>query len=67
MIGNGRRLFCRKQKIYVDDEKIRLLTKQCRCMIVPGVGFVAADDHDGRLMRWAMKQMAKSRNIPEGI
>lgn len=53
--------------IYVDDEKIRLLTKECKCMIVPGVGFVAADDHDGRLMRWVMKQMAKSRNKPEGI
>ena len=47
--------------IYVEDDKIRLLTKECGCVIVPGVGFVAADDHDGRLMRWVMRQREKQR------
>ncbi len=46
--------------IYVDDAKIKLLTKECKCVIVPNIGFVAADDHDGRLMRWVIEQMKKS-------
>lgn len=53
--------------IYVDDETIKLLTKECKCMIVPTVGFVAADDYDGRLTRWAVSQMAKYRNMSEKI
>jgi len=53
--------------IYVDGETIKLLTKECSCMIVPNVGFVAADDYDGRLTRWVMSQMAKYRNMPENV
>ena len=41
--------------VYVEDGKIKLLTKECKCVIVPGVGYVAADDYDGRLMQWLSK------------
>ena len=49
---NGKRL------IYVDKENIiRLLTKQCNCAIVPGYGYVAGDNNDGRLMHWVKEKM----------
>ena len=48
--------------IYVDDDsRIKLLTKYCRCAIVPGYGCVAADDYDGRFSEWIKKQMMKNR------
>ena len=51
-----------KRLIYVDDnENIRLLTKECKCVIVPGYGYVAADDNDGRLMFWVMEKMKELR------
>lgn len=58
--------------IYVENGIIKLLTKECKCAIVPYFGFVAADDYDGRLMNWIMKKMReirkKSPNInPIGI
>lgn len=36
---------------------MKLLTKECKCAIVPSVGYVAADDRDGRLMHWLNKLM----------
>ena len=51
----------RERLIYVDNGMIKLLTKSCRCVIVPGYGEVAADDNDGRLTNWLMKKMAELR------
>ena len=49
--------------IYVDDDScIKLLTKFCRCCIVPGYGYVAADDYDGRFSDWIKKQMVKNHS-----
>lgn len=42
--------------VYVTDRKVRLLTKQCKCVIDPELGFIAADDYDGRLTNWIMKR-----------
>jgi len=47
--------------IYVENGIIKLLTKECKCVIVPHFGFVAADDYDGRLMNWIMKKMKEIR------
>lgn len=41
--------------VYVEDGKIKLLTKECTCVIVPDVGYVVADDYDGRLTQWLSK------------
>ena len=51
----------RERLIFVDNGVIKLLTKNCKCVIVPGYGEVAADDNDGRLMNWVMKKMAELR------
>lgn len=46
--------------VYVDENSIiRLLTKACLCAIVPGYGYVAADDYDGRFTAWIKNQMQK--------
>lgn len=48
--------------LYVDENSsIKLLTKNCRCAIVSGYGYVAADDYDGRFSEWLRKQMEKNR------
>ncbi|MBR1432500.1 DUF6602 domain-containing protein [Ruminococcus sp.] len=48
--------------IYVENGIIKLLTKECKCAIIPHFGFVAADDYDGRLMNWIRKKMKEIRN-----
>ena len=48
--------------IYIASGTIRLLTKQCKCMIDPEFGFIAADDFDGRLTNWMMKRMKNRRD-----
>lgn len=46
--------------LYVDeDSTVKLLTKNCRCAIVPGYGYVAADDYDGRFSAWIRRQLQK--------
>lgn len=51
----------KERLIYVDNGIIKLLTKNCKCAIVPGYGEVAADDSDGRLTNWIMKKMEELR------
>lgn len=46
---NNERLICREHGF------IKLLTKECKCIIVPDLGYCAADDYDGRLTRWVSK------------
>lgn len=45
--------------IYCENNVIKFLTKQCKCAIVPGMGYCAADDYDGRFSRWIEKQIIK--------
>lgn len=48
----------KKRLVYIDnDGSIQLLTKQCKCVIVPNYGYVAGDDNDGRLMFWVSEKM----------
>ena len=44
--------------VYVQNDIIQLMTKNCICVIVPDYGFVAADDFDGRLTNWLNKRMS---------
>lgn len=48
--------------IYIEDGMIKLLTQECKCIIVPNYGYVAADDYDGRLMSWVMRKTKELRN-----
>ena len=48
--------------IYVEDDCVKLLTKECKCIIVPDYGYVAADDYDGRLTNWLIKKMEEKKN-----
>jgi hypothetical protein len=49
--------------VYVDEHRwLRLLTDSCACVIVPDVGYVAAENKSGRLERWVFRQMAKLRD-----
>lgn len=41
--------------IYCENGFMKLLTKECKCVILPDLGYCAADDYDGRLTRWLMK------------
>ena len=41
--------------VYLDGEKIRLLTDECQCVITPG-GFVAAENKDGKLTTWMLNK-----------
>ena len=43
--------------IYDDHGTIKLLTKACQCVVVPGVGYCVADNYDGRLSRWLSRYM----------
>lgn len=52
----------KERLIYIDGGEIKLLTKACLCVIVPGFGYVAADDYDGKLTAWLNKKMAELRS-----
>lgn len=46
--------------VYVDSQKeLRLLTENCQCIAVPGLGFVGADNKTGKLTRWLEKRLGK--------
>jgi hypothetical protein len=47
----------RARLAYAKDSKLFLLTDECGCVIVPGVGFVAAENRDGRLERWLLRRL----------
>ena len=43
--------------VYLDpDGKLRLLTDACACAIDPDLGFVAAENNDGRFERWLVRR-----------
>ena len=50
--------------IYVDGLTVKLLTKECVCIIDSEYGYIAADNYDNRLMNWIHKkrQERKSNN-----
>lgn len=52
----------KERLIYIDGGEIKLLTKACLCVIVPGFGYVAADDYDGKLTAWLNKKMVEFRS-----
>jgi DEAD/DEAH box helicase len=45
----------------IKGDKLVLLTDECACMMIPGVGCVAAENKTGRLVRYAMKAMETRR------
>ncbi|MBY0432908.1 MAG: hypothetical protein K2U26_02240 [Cyclobacteriaceae bacterium] len=46
--------------VYIDScKELRLLTENCQCMSVPGVGFVGADNKTGKLTRWLERRLGK--------
>lgn len=46
--------------VYIDScKELRLLTENCQCMSVPGVGFVGADNKTGKLTRWLERRIGK--------
>lgn len=45
--------------VYIDSGEIKLLTKECLCVFVPGFGYVAADNYDGKLTTWLNKRLAE--------
>lgn len=44
--------------IYVDGNKIKLLTEQCMCLITPD-GFCAGENKDGRMTKWLSNKQEK--------
>lgn len=46
--------------IYCENNYMKLLTRECKCVILPDLGYCAADDKDGRLTNWIEKWLAKN-------
>jgi hypothetical protein len=47
--------------VYCENNVLKLLTKNCKCVVVPNFGYCAADDYDGRFSRWISQYMAEKR------
>jgi hypothetical protein len=47
--------------VYVEQNKLKLLTENCQCIIMPNGKFYAEDNKTGRLTRWMIKEMDKSK------
>lgn len=47
--------------VFVESNKLKLLTDQCQCAILPNGDFVAGENKSGRFTNWIMKELAKSR------
>jgi hypothetical protein len=45
--------------IYVQNQKLKLLTYKCQCMILPDGRSIAGENSSGRLTNWVMKEIAK--------
>lgn len=45
--------------VYVQGNKLRLLTDACQCVFLPSGQAVAGDNKTGRLSRWVMNEMKK--------
>lgn len=52
-----------KDLAYARDGQLRLLTKQCRCAILPGGQFIAGENHSGRFDRWVARYLETRRTI----
>lgn len=50
-----------KGLIYFDGTGFEYLTKELAVVVVPGLGWVAGDNADDRLMKWLMKQMNSTK------
>ena len=48
--------------VYIENQKLRLLTDQCQCAVLPNGKFVAGENKSGRFTNWMMKEIAKSKN-----
>ena len=47
--------------VYIENKKLKLLTDQCQCLILPDGRTVAGENKSGRLTNWVMKEIAKSK------
>ncbi|MFH6965223.1 DUF6602 domain-containing protein [Flavobacterium plurextorum] len=48
--------------VFVENNKLKLLTDQCQCAILPNGKFVAGENKSGRFTNWFMREIAKSKN-----
>ncbi len=48
--------------VYLEHQKIKLLTDKCRTAFVPGFGYCVAEDKSGRFTRWTDKYMKNHTN-----
>lgn len=46
---------------YLENDTLRLITKECKCIICPDGNSYAADDCDGRFSRWIEKSFFSSK------
>lgn len=51
----------KERLIYYNQNVVGLLTKECKCVIIPDLGYCAADDYDGRFSRWIADYMANRK------
>lgn len=51
----------KERLIYYNQNVVGLLTKECKCAIIPDLGYCAADDYDGRFTRWIADYMANRK------
>lgn len=47
--------------VYTENNKLKLLTDQCQCTILPNGTLVAGENKSGRFTRWICKEMSKLR------
>lgn len=48
--------------VFVENNKLRLLTDQCQCAIMPNGKYVAGENKSGRFTNWMMKEINKAKN-----
>ena len=46
--------------VFIENNKLKLLTDHCQCVILPNGKVVAADNKSGRLTRWIEKNFYKN-------
>lgn len=47
--------------VFEENNKLKLLTDQCQCAILPNGKFIAGENKSGRLTNWIMKEMEKTK------
>lgn len=45
--------------VYIEKDKLRLLTDRCQCAVLPNGKFYAGEDKSGRFTNWILKQMER--------